>query len=274
MGIFKNLTGILGNLFQIGGTLGPQVKNNSGVLEARNSDDSGYTQVRVLAGVDDNDAITFKQLKSTKGVMVVKRQADCSAALPNNTATKAVVVVTTAGTGTSLGDLLWDDGSSAGTMEILSAVEGYVIATTDALTGGTISFDPDSLYCWDEDGGSWVKIGDIGSVTGSVREIRFILDNSASQDSTSTIPANARVIFASIETTTAYSGGATITMGTTASASLFQGTTDNDPQTNLNIYAKEQDTGSGAASVLRITIAGAPAAGAGVAVVRYISPNA
>lgn len=274
MGLFKNLVGTFNNYWQIGGTSGSRIKENSGVLELKNSDDSAYVKVRALAGVDDNDLITFKQLTSAKGAAIVKRQYDCSAALPTNTAVKGVCAVTTAGTGATVMDLLWDDGSSVGDMTILTEVEGMLIAVTDALTGGTISFDPDSVYCADSDASVWVKIGDIGSVTGAIRVIRMAVDNTASQDSTSTIPANARVFEATIETTTAYSAGATISMGTTATADLFQTTTDNDPQTNLNRYVKEQDTDAGVASVLRITIAGSPAAGVGIASIKYTAPNA
>ena len=182
------------------------------------------------------------------------------------------MVVTTAGSGTVIGDLLFDDGSSVGTMEIIGKLEGRTIAITDSLSGGTISFDTDSIYCWDEDGSVWVKIGDIGSVTGAEREIRYVIDNSATQDSTTATPVSNRVTYCALEVTTPYSGGATIQVGDTGTANKFMGTGDNNPQAAAT-YVVEQDTVT-IASVIRTAVGGAPAAGAGIVVVRFTSPLA
>ena len=114
-----------------------------------------------------------------------------------------------------------------------------------------------------------------GGAANSVREIRFILDTTATQDSTAVLPANSRVIFASIEITTAYDGGTSIQVGTTATADLFQAAGDNNPQSAANrIYEASQDTDAGAASVVRVAVSNTPAAGAGVCVVRYTAPSA
>jgi len=271
---FSKIRGTIETIFQLG-LGGPQLKDNAGIIEARDADDTGYAIVRVAAPVGDNDAPTKLYVDSLQRAMVVKRQADTSTAIPNNTAVRGFVVVTTAGNGAVIGDVLYDDGSNSGLMTILAAVEGRTITTTDNLTGGTISFDADSIYIWDEDGTAWVKSGDVGNISGAVREIRFILDNTAQQDSTTVMPANARVHYCGIEITTSYSGGANIAVGTTAIVNAFQATTDNNAQTSSDqIFAVQQDTDVGAASVVRVTVNGAPAAGAGVVVVRYSLPDA
>jgi hypothetical protein len=272
--IFKNLEGTLSALFQVGIDR-PQIKTVSGgQMEIRNSADSDYAILRVATPVGDDDAVPKYYADSIEKPLIVKRQADCTSALPNNTATRGWVVVTTAGTGASIGDILYDNGTSSGTMSIVTAVEGRTIAVTDALTGGTVTFDPDSVYIWDEDGTEWIKIGDISSLTGALRIIRYVLDNSAQQDSDSQIPANARILEAMLIITTAYSGGATISIGNTATADLFMGTTQNSPQV-LKTWTVEQDTDQGgSATVVRTTVSNTPAAGAGVAIVKYSSPNA
>ena len=189
-------------------------------------------------------------------------------------------MVTTAGTGAAIGDLLFDDGSSSGNMEILSAVNGRTIATTVALTGGTIEFETDSIYTWDSDGSSgsvqWVKIGDIGSVVGAQRLIRFAI-GTATVDSSSEIPANARILRCDVDITTAYNGGATIEVGVAGGTTdLIQTTTDNNPQAGgvPNTYAKEQDTAwGGSAAAVRVTLGGATS-GVGVVRVWYADANA
>lgn len=270
-GIYKKLLGTIETVFQIG-LGGPKLKNNSGVVENRNADDNGYVIVRGAAPVGDNDLVTKSYADSLDKPRVVSRQADCSSALPNNTAVAGYVVVSTAGSGAAIGDLLYDDGSSSGTMDIISASEGRTIAVTDSLSGGTATFDADSIYIWDEDGSSWVKVGDIGNVTGGVRVVRYVIDNTAAQDSTTSIPANARVLRASVEITTPYSAGATISVGNTSTADLIIATTDNDALT-ANTYQVDQNTDWGSsATVVRTTVAGTPAAGAGVVTVEFSVP--
>jgi len=273
MGLLDKIRGTIENVFQIG-IGGPQVKNNSGVLEARNAADSDFVIVRGLSPVGDNDLTTKKYVDSAERAMVVKRQADCSSAIPVNTGVRGFVVVTTAGSGAAIGDVLFDDGSGSGTMEILSAVEGRTIAVTDALSGGTITFDPDSIYIWDEDGGSWIKIGDIGSVTGAIRTVEFALDNSASQDSTFSIPANANILECRLEITTPYSGGAGIKVGNTTDDDLIMAENDNSPQAAHDYVVRQNTEWGGSASVVRATVTGSPAAGAGNLLVKFTTPNA
>lgn len=274
MSIFKKIRGTIETIWQIGRS-GPNIKDNSGVVEIKNSDDSALAVIRFATPVADTDGVNKLYADSIVKPVRILRQADCTSALPNNTAVRGWVVVSTAGTGAVIGDLLYDDGSSTGTMSIVAKVEGRVIATTDALAGGTATFDADSVYIWDEDGSAWVKIGDIGSLTGAIREIRYVLDTTASQDSASQIPANARLVSSDVKITTPYSGGATITVGSTSTATLCQAATDNNPQAAATYSVEHEDTAwEGTASVVRTAISGTPGAGAGVCTVRYCTPNA
>ena len=57
-GIFSNLRGVLADLFQIGGPTGVNLKENSGVLEARDSGDTAFVIVRGDDPVGLNDLVT------------------------------------------------------------------------------------------------------------------------------------------------------------------------------------------------------------------------
>lgn len=54
----KVLRGIVGSIFSIGLTNKVQIKNNSGVVEMRNSDDSAFVITRGLDPVGNNDYVT------------------------------------------------------------------------------------------------------------------------------------------------------------------------------------------------------------------------
>jgi hypothetical protein len=268
--IFKKIRGTIETIFSLG-IDGPNLKANGAIVEIRNAADSDYAVLRAGAPVGDDDVVNKLYADTLQRPMIVSRQADCSVSLPNNTAVRGWVVVTTAGSGAAIGDVLWDDGSSTGTMTIYAAEEGRTIAVTDSLTGGTISFEADSLYIWDADTSAWLKISDIGSVTGAMRVVQFDIDNTASQDSTFQIPASNVVHSCEVIVETPYSAGATIQVGDTATANKYQDTTDNKA-TKAGTYIVDQNTDT-ILSVVRVAVGGAPAAGAGKVVVIFSNPN-
>jgi hypothetical protein len=172
MSVWSKIRGTIETIYQIG-LGGPQIKNNSGALEMRNSSDTTFVITRGLTPVAANDY-----------------------------ATKAYV--------------------------------------------------------------------DSGGASGAVQEIRFAIGTGASQASATSIPASAYVTECTVEITTPYSGGTTISVGQTGgSATLFQLTTDNLATAN-GLYTVNQDTlTAGAPATVSVTIAGAPAAGVGVVIVKF-----
>lgn len=271
MSMWKKLRGTIETIFQIG-LGGPQVKNNSGAIEGRNSADSAFAVVRGASPVADNDLATKQYVDTIAAPTIVTAQANGGSALPSNTGTEHFIVVSTSGVNASIGQLLWDDGSGAGTVTVIAAA-ARMIVTTVALTGGTVSFAADSPYVWDTSSSTWVAVGP-SAVSGAIREIRLAITNAASQSSAKTIPANAIIVEAELDITTPYSGGATISVGQTGSTSLAMGTGDN-LATTAGIYSVEQDTSwGGSALAVLVTVAGSPAAGAGFAIVKYTQPDA
>lgn len=269
MSLLSKIRGTIETIFQIG-LGGPQLKNNAGVVEARNSADSGFAIVRGALPIGDNDLVTKTYADKLAARFIVTAQFDGNNTLPANTGTEHFIAVTTTGANATIGQLLWDDGTASGTAQVIAAGAGNMIAVTVSLTGGTVSLSPDTLYMWDS---SWVNVAG-ASLSGAIREIRFAITNAASQSSAALVPANAVIVTAQLDIVTPYSAGATITVGRTGSASLAMATTDN-LATVAGIYEVPLDTAwGGSALAVLVTVAGAPAAGAGFAILRYSVPDA
>ncbi len=269
----QDFDGTVKDIMQIG-MAGFKLRNVAGVGEFRNDVNNAYVVVRGAAPVGPYDFANRKYVDTIEPLLLVKRQADCTTVRPNNTAVEGYVAVTTAGDGAITRDILYDNGlNDAAKMEVLAAREGRCIATTVALTGGTIAFDPDSIYI-DDASTPWLKIGDIGALTGPVRVERMDLAN-ITKDSTFVIPANAKILSVSFEITTAYSAGATVDIGQAGDVDLVMANTENNPL-NLNYkYCKNNlDIAWGASAlVLKVTVGGTPALGAGVVYVTFTNPN-
>jgi hypothetical protein len=271
MSLWSKIVGTIESYWQIG-LAGPRLKANSGAVDVRNAGDSAYAVIRGATPVGNNDLVTKQYADTLATRYVITDQFDGNDALPANTATEHFSVVTTTGTNAAIGDLIWDDGTSTGTAVLLPTAQRLIMTQT-ALTGGTISFAADSMYWWDTTSGAWINVGG-STMSGAQRVIKFATTNAASQSSTAEIPANAVVLSATLEVTTPYSAGATVSIGRTGSTALIQATTDN-LATVAGTYDVPQDTAWGATALpVLITVAGTPAAGAGFCIVQYVVPDA
>lgn len=94
----------------------------------------------------------------------------------------------------------------------------------------------------------------------------------ATVNSATSIPAGGRVFWSVLDVTTPYSIGTTITLGTPASPALFQAATDNNPLT-ANYWAVMQNVDAGGPTVVRATVAGAPAVGAADMLIFFDVPD-
>jgi hypothetical protein len=108
------------------------------------------------------------------------------------------------------------------------------------------------------------------STSGAVQEVRFAITTGATQNSATTLPNNAIVIACELDITTPYSGGATIKVGNSTTTDLLMGTAQNDPQLAA-LYSLSQDTTFTPSATILVTVAGAPGAGAGFCIVRYVA---
>ena len=121
-------------------------------------------------------------------------------------------------------------------------------------------------------------VDDQGSQKAQEMQLLIPIAQASPVTSTTVLPANALVTRAAIQVNVAYSGGTTITVGQTGSASLLMSSGDSNPTLAVvapyNLFDAPQTTawGSSALPVL-ITIAGGPAAGSGNVLVEYSVPG-
>jgi hypothetical protein len=118
----------------------------------------------------------------------------------------------------------------------------------------------------------WQALSAAGSsvvVGGSVQEIRFAIGAGAAQSSAFTLPAGSVVIDAEVDVKTPYSPGATMQVGILGTPNLFMDTPD-IVATSADLYAEHQDTVLAGPAKVLVTVAGAPVAGAGFCIVRFV----
>src|ERR1035437_3505173 len=218
MSIFSKIAGTITSFFQIGGPAGPGINDNAGTLEAKNAANNNFvTMSGALPTLDQHFATkAYVDTVSSKPIPVTL-QFNGNNPLPSNSTTEQWYVVTTTGPNASIGQILWDDGLNTGTVTVISSIIGSSIITTAAFVGGTLSLGANQFYVWT--GSAWLDI--IPSVSGAIYELRTVINNSASQNSVTTIPANAYITKISLVITTPYSGGATIAIGQTGTPALL-----------------------------------------------------
>jgi|SRR5271170_5155822 len=73
MSLFSRLAGVIGTFFQIGGPAGPGLNDNAGALEAKNSTNAAFVNLRCLDPVNPNDAVTLEyiQISPSSGVLAL-----------------------------------------------------------------------------------------------------------------------------------------------------------------------------------------------------------
>jgi len=84
----------------------------------------------------------------------VSQQISGAVALPTNSAIEHWYVVTTSGGTGVIGDLYFDNGSSVGSVAIITPFVGETIIPSTNFTGGTISLNAGVVYVWS--GSAWV----------------------------------------------------------------------------------------------------------------------
>jgi len=73
MSLFQRLAGVIGTFFQIGGPAGPGLNDNAGALEAKNSTNAAFVNLRCLDPVNPNDAVTLEYIQTapSSGVLTL-----------------------------------------------------------------------------------------------------------------------------------------------------------------------------------------------------------
>jgi len=109
-------------------------------------------------------------------------------------------------------------------------------------------------------------------INGNILGVKFTITTTGGI-STVSIPASSTILDCIVDITTAYSAGATITVGNIADPSQLQDTMDNNPQI-VSTYSKEQLTSWANDAPVQATVNGSPTTGAATIMVIYMKPIA
>jgi hypothetical protein len=273
MGLFSKLNGTIAAFFQIGGPSGAGWNNNGALaLEARNAANTGFVNVRGALPTTDNDLATKAYVDTTASKpLPVSLEFNGNSALPNNSATEQWYVTTTTGPQSSVGDILWDDGTNTGTVTVIPAATGHTIVTTAAFSTGAVPLAAQQMYLWT--GSAWLDIA--ANVSGVTYCVEYIINHSAAtQDSVTILPAGAMVYDVRLVIALAYAAGVTISVGQVDNTSGFMGTGDNTPQVVGTYQVLPLGIDASSAFAVRTTITGSLASGSGYVIVFYTVPNA
>lgn len=260
---------------RLGGRTGGRLTDDHGELQVRTADGSALNNLAIAEPTSNDHAANRAYVR--KRAVRVAHGFDGAAVPAAGTYTDQYLVCTTAGGSYSIGDLAYDDGT---TVTRIPAEEGRQLNVTAAITGGSITFDADSIYVWDSTTGTWIKIGDVGGFTGAVRTttISFTYaDDGHAVAATTPIPANAIVLDTKTEIQTAFNGtNPEIQVGYNGDPDAFMTTTDNYPD-EVGTYQNIEQVNVGASAVtpevLFQTSASDATAGSGVVYIQFAVPN-
>jgi len=196
---------------------GARLTNNSDVVEAKGTA-GALTQVRGADPVGDSDFVTKKFLQTRANVFVTGQIDGNSPPSAATAGAGAIYVCTTTG-GTYTVDLLYrSNGSTWEDIFSGSTPEGLDITVTDDLTSGTVEYQGDHRYVWDEDNTQWVDVGTAVSATTLQRTARLALAfDTTSPAAIVTVPDNSRPNRIVVNVTQVFDGTTpTLTIGDTS----------------------------------------------------------
>jgi hypothetical protein len=184
---------------------GARVRDNSGVVEARNNADNALAKVSAADPTDESNLVTLGYLRRNANVSVTGQINGGSPPLPPAVGT--MYVCTTSGGSYTVNRLYYSTGS---TWEEKIPPEGMTIVVTDALSGGSVEFLADHVYVWDLDGNTWDDIGP--AILTSSKQLRQRSVNftytSGALNVGATVPENGRVLSVTVAVTQIFNGTA------------------------------------------------------------------
>lgn len=267
----RDITGLTGDKLSFRSEDGAQFKEDgAGVLQSRNADNTAFARFQAGRPVTEDDASI--KIWSESLTPIIAAQVDTSVSLPTNTAASRWLVVTTAGSGAVIGDLLRDDGGSSGDMEIFGRANGREIFTSAAFSGGTQTFLGTTQYRWNQDTLAWLAVGDVGNLSGVERVVRFAVGTAATTTSSFTPPVGAIFTRSKIDVTTPYDSGTDLILGTNTTNDLLLVGTEAKMNKALT-YVFEHDEVNPATEGIRAEVTNTPAAGACIVTVWFSEVN-
>lgn len=278
MAWYEKIRGIIGNLFQFDGQDGAQLKNNSGVIEARDNTDANMALLRGSGiPVSGSTLDDLPDLLDMRGrVADIEFSFDGASAPSPGANTDKFGFCHTSGGSYTAGDVVFDNGTALVTMP--SNVATHL--TSRSAVSGTISLIQNGLYA--RQGASWTLKGD-GTPTLQGVELAIAVAYDFNDDGTpvlssTNVPDGAIVTRATNSVQTAFNDvSATVQVdidGTSDETVMATG--DSKPkQANEYSVPQHTDIDSSTTGPVKVTVsAGTSTAGAGEVIVHYVTPYA
>jgi len=268
MGKFTDWIGTMATFFQFG-LQGNAIKNDTNGLEVRNAADTASANLIVASPTLDVHASTYLDVKQR--TLLIEFSFDGAAPPAGGANTGSYGFCHTSGGSYTQGQVVYDNGTS---LDLIDIYKMHCINTNSTAITGAISLIANGTYQAEASTApySWTLKGD-GTVSnvGALRLVRIPIALAATTDSTTSIPANATVMEVQTNVTSVYSAGTTIAVAVNGSTPLsIQDATKNNPEaTHTYVTQDLLPVASANAGVVRVTITGSPAAGAGEVIVSY-----
>lgn len=231
-------TGVSGSLeFSKGGA---RVRNNGGVIEARNTGDTALAVLRAADPVAATDVVTKQYLEAKGAIAVIGNIYDSGGSTPASTqftgaGQQEKIAICNQSVGSFTANNLyrldtWDTDVATSTWTEIAPAEGNVIAVTDASSGGTTSYSADHLYVYDADNTEWDDVGPAASVSAVTKSFRADLeDDTASPVAIGTPAANSIITKVIVKVNTAFDGTApTLDVGVSGTVDRYMDQTEID----------------------------------------------
>lgn len=278
MAWYEKIRGIIGNLFQLDGQDGPQIKNNSGVIEARNNTDSTMALLRG-SGIPSSGSTLddIPDLLDMRGrVADIEFSFDgASPPTPGANNDKFGFVHTSGGSYTA-GDVVYDNGTAL--ITIPANVAKHL--TSRSAVSGTISLIANGVYA--RQGATWTLKGD-GTPTLQGVELAIAVGYDFNDDgtpvlSTTNVPDGAIVTRVTNSVQTAFNDVAStvqVDIDGTSDETVMQTADSKLKAANEYSVPQHTDIDSSTTGPVKVTVsAGTSTAGAGEIIVHYVTPYA
>lgn len=232
---------------------GAKVKNNSGVIEARNAADSALAVVRAADPVGANDVVTKQYLLAQGNVTVVGNIYDSGSTTPASTqftsaAQEGKIAICNQSVGTFVNKRLyrldtWNTDVATSTWTEITPTEGFRFVNGVASSGGTTVYAADHIYVYDAQGAEWVDIGPAAAVTNVTKNFKQTLAFGASSPVVIGTPADNSVIARiAVVVTTPFNGTApTLDIGVSGTTDKYMDQDEIDLKT-AGVYISEPFT--------------------------------
>jgi len=231
-------TGVSGSLeFGKGGA---RVRNNGGVIEARNTGDTALAVLRAADPVAATDLVTKQYLESKAAIAVIGNVYDSGSSTPASTqftgaGQEEKIAICNESVGSFTANNLyrldtWDTDVATSTWTEIAPAEGNVIAVTDASSGGTTAYTADHLYVYDADNTEWDDVGPAAAASAVTKSFRADLeDDTGSPVAIGTPAANSVITKVIVRVNTAFDGTApTLDIGVAGTVDKYMDQTEID----------------------------------------------